>query len=176
MYENIFNNDKIRYGSKILIVSRDYCIDSIKNIHIVKELKISLMNITYDHNLPVIDVKFDIIIFIKLITSFETNIAYEYINNYKEYLSEDGKVFFIDDYVLYQNQINNNPINYLKNLLYNTISKYNLGKTIAISDAYDLFHQFNMNVIDCDRIYSEYYYNLYPIEYYSFICKFKKIF
>lgn len=172
MYENIFNNNKIKYGSKILIVSHNNCVDIIKNINTVKELKLSLMNINYDCKIPVIDIKFDVIIYIKLITSFETNIIYEIINNHKQYLIENGKVFFIDDLVLYTNQIKYNPVSYLKNLLYNTI-QYNLGKSVTISDAYDLFYQFNMKVIDCDRIHSEYYYNLYPIEYYSFICKFK---
>jgi hypothetical protein len=168
MYEHIFNNNKIKNGSKILIVSHTV----IKSINIVKDLNISYMNILYDYKLPVIDSKFDIIIYIKLITSFETDVIYEIINNHKEYLIENGKVFFIDDLVLYENQIKYNPVSYLKNLLYNAI-RYNLGKSVTISDAYDLFYQFNMSVIDCDRIHSEYYYNLYPVEYYSFICRFK---
>lgn len=144
----------------------------IKSINIVKDLNISYMNILYDYKLPVIDSKFDIIIYIKLITSFETEAIFEIINNHKQYLIENGKVFFIDDLVLYENQIKYNPFSYLKNLLYNAI-RYNLGKSVTISDAYDLFYQFNMSVIDCDRIHSEYYYNLYPVEYYSFICRFK---
>ena len=169
MYEHIFNNNKIRKGSKVLIVSHTV----IKSINIVKDLNISYMNILYDYKLSVIDSKFDIIIYIKLITSFETEAIFEIINNHKQYLIENGKVFFIDDLVLYENQIKYNPVSYLKNVLYNTI-RYNLGKSVTISDAYDLFYQFNMSVIDCDRIHSEYYFNLYPIEYYSFICKFKK--
>ena len=169
LYKDVFTSEKIKPKSKILVMSPDKNYDFITQnlFYIIKlDLKIDLV----DKNFKIEHGKYDLIIFNNIFSNYDNDYVGEILMMYKPVLKEYGSIIFINELIEYNRQYYH-PLTLIKNILF-TITRYNFGKTISITDMYRYIQECGIHVFDCYRIFSADIIT-YPVQIFMISARFK---
>jgi hypothetical protein len=150
---------KIQKNKSILNIDNN---ELFNNIIIKKELiikNIKLENLELEKE----EIFYDYIIIYNLFSNLE-NIILKTLEKIKKLLKKNGHIIFINDIITRYVQYYYHPFSYLRYILF--------GKCIYFCDIYDKIRQYELNIIDSDRLYTIGLWT-YPIEYFSIICEVK---
>lgn len=172
IYRDLFLSDKINPNAKILIVTMNEndnfnYLENNKDVLYAKNLKFC-SNLEYvDHRFP--KDAFDYVI-INHLFSIKSELEVELLFiQLKKTIKEDGVLFFINELIIYQNQLDYHPLTLCRNLL-SFLPYISCYGVISMDKCYDLLRNNSFQVIDCDRKKTIDLIPTYPIDIYVIAC------
>lgn len=177
IFKELFTSKKIKRNTKVLHIFFQnnnfvsYNIDFlVKNEEHLFNLKSQFRTIIYENSdsLDILDdFDFDVILFSNLFSLMNE----EKINQIIQFVKEKSKnsLFMFLNEIIYKDVQRYHPFSWIRNFIYN-VSPVNIGKTVFLSDVYEILQENGLKILDSSRITSDHGLISYPIENFLIVC------